>query len=153
MHLKNRVCQIKSKLLHFNPIVECFLSKICWAKNYLLVKRVFQRGLATAVTLCALMVLPGCAVTRDQETIGAYIDDSSITLSVKNAFVSNKNVDASSISVETLNGVMMLSGFAKNTLEKNTAEEVTNSIKGVKSVKKKLSFVLKKDYPIFYINK
>jgi osmotically-inducible protein OsmY len=84
------------------------------------------------------MVLPGCAVTRDQETIGAYIDDSSITLSVKNAFVSNKNVDASSISVETLNGVMMLSGFAKNTLEKNTAEEVTNSIKGVKSVKNKI---------------
>ncbi len=33
----------------FNPIVECFLSKICWTKNYLLVKRVFQRGLIRSI--------------------------------------------------------------------------------------------------------
>jgi len=34
--------------------------------------------------------------------------------SVKARYVDNREVDASSISVETLNGTVMLSGFAKN---------------------------------------
>ena len=45
-----------------------------------------------------------------------------ITTSVKARFVENKEVDASAISVETLNGTVMLSGFAKNATEKATAE-------------------------------
>ena len=56
----------------------------------------------------------GCAVTRGQETVGAYVDDSSITSSIKTRFVSDRDVDASSIKVETLNGTVMLSGFAKD---------------------------------------
>lgn len=95
-------------------------------------------ALAAAATLFTLAMLPGCAVTRDQETVGAYIDDSAITLSVKSAFVGNKDVDASSISIETLNGTVMLSGFAKNMREKTTAEDIAKSAKGVKNVTNKI---------------
>ncbi len=62
----------------------------------------------------AFLTLPGCAVVRDQSTVGAYIDDSTITTQIKARMIENKQVDAAAISVETLNGTVLLSGFAKN---------------------------------------
>ena len=35
--------------------------------------------LATTVTALALITMTGCAVTRGQETVGAYVDDAGIT--------------------------------------------------------------------------
>jgi hyperosmotically inducible periplasmic protein len=89
-----------------------------------------------AATAAALMIAAsGCAVTRGQETTGAYVDDAAITTAVKARFVENKDVDASSIGVETLNGTVMLSGFAKSSNEKTVAETVTWKVAGVKSVR------------------
>jgi osmotically-inducible protein OsmY len=47
-------------------------------------------------------------------------------------------VSGTSISVETLNGTVMLSGFAKNTKEKDTAERIAKNVKGVKAVNNKI---------------
>lgn len=94
--------------------------------------------LATFAGAIALAVLPGCAVTRDQSTVGEYIDDASITTAVKAKFVGDKTVDASAISVETLNGEVMLSGFAKSSDERSTAESLARTVKGVKSVKNQI---------------
>jgi len=91
--------------------------------------------LASAIAVVALVTASGCAVTRGQESAGAYIDDAAITTSVKAKFVDDKTVDASSIKVETLNGTVMLSGFAKNAAEKETAESIAMNVKGVKGVK------------------
>ena len=91
--------------------------------------------LALVLSAAALCVTSGCAVMRDQETVGAYVDDAAITTTVKARFVDNVQVDASSISVETLNGVVMLSGFAKNPDEKNTAESIARGVRGVRAVK------------------
>ena len=91
--------------------------------------------IASAVTVLALVALSGCAVTRGQETTGSYVDDAAITTAVKGRYVGNKEVDATSISVETLNGTVMLSGFAKNQTERTTAEDIAMKTKGVKSVK------------------
>lgn len=91
--------------------------------------------LASAVTVLALVAMSGCAVQRGQETTGAYIDDTAITTAVKGRYVGNKEVDANSISVETLNGTVMLSGFAKNAAERSAAEDIAMKTKGVKSVK------------------
>ena len=92
-------------------------------------------------TLAALSLLAvsGCAVTRGQETVGAYVDDTAITSSVKSRYVESKDVDASSIGVETLNGTVMLSGFAKSETEKSTAESVARKVNGVKSVKNQIA--------------
>lgn len=98
-----------------------------------------QKILAITATSFALITASGCAVTRGQETVGAYVDDTAITTAVKSRYVSNKDVDASSISVETLNGTVMLSGFAKNTLEKTTAETIARSVNGVKMVKNEIT--------------
>lgn len=96
---------------------------------------IIRNTLAAFVAAAALLSTTGCAVTRDQSTVGAYIDDSAITTAVKAKFIENKDVDAASISVETLNGTVLLSGFAKNAKEKASAEALTRGVKGVKSVK------------------
>ena len=97
------------------------------------------KTLAAVVTaVAALTILPGCAVTRGQSTVGEYIDDTAITTAVKARFVDNKTVDAAAISVETLEGTVMLSGFAKTADERMTAESIARSVKGVKSVKNQI---------------
>jgi len=95
--------------------------------------------IAAMAATVALLGTAGCAVTRGQSTVGEYIDDTSITTAVKAKMVEDKAVDASSISVETLDGTVMLSGFAKSSTEKAQAEALARSVKGVKSVKNELS--------------
>jgi osmotically-inducible protein OsmY len=97
--------------------------------------RLHTNKLASAIAILVLAVASGCAVQRGQETVGAYVDDTAITTSLKARFVENKDVDASSIKVETLNGTVMLSGFAKNANERMTAEDIAMKVNGVKSVK------------------
>lgn len=99
-----------------------------------------RHTLAAIVTaVAALTLLPGCAVTRGQSTVGAYIDDATITTTVKARFVDSTQVDAAAISVETLEGTVMLSGFAKSQTEKDAAETIARSTKGVKAVKNQLA--------------
>lgn len=83
--------------------------------------------------------LSGCAVQRGQESVGAYVDDATITTQVKSRFVESKMVDAGAISVETMTGTVMLSGFAKNTLEKTTAESIARKVSGVRAVKNEIT--------------
>jgi len=95
--------------------------------------------IAAMTAAVALFTLPGCAVTRGQSTVGEYIDDATITTRVKTRMVENKQVDASAISVETLDGTVMLSGFAKSSTEKQTAEDIARGVKGVKSVRNEIA--------------
>ena len=98
-----------------------------------------RNSFASTIAAVALLSATGCAVTRGQETVGAYVDDTAITTTVKARFIDNKDVDASSIRVETLNGTVMLSGFAKNTLEKTTAGNIAMKVNGVKTVKNEIT--------------
>ncbi|MCV2360557.1 BON domain-containing protein [Paucibacter sp. TC2R-5] len=95
--------------------------------------------LAGVIAAVALLSATGCAVTRGQEPVGAYIDDSAITTAVKARFVENTEVDAAAISVETMKGTVMLSGFAKNQKEKDTAQSLTWKVNGVKAVKNEIT--------------
>ena len=94
---------------------------------------------AAALASIVLVTASGCAVTRGQESVGAYVDDTAITTAVKARFIDNKLVDAISINVETLNGTVMLSGFAKSSIEKTTAESLAWKVNGVKQVKNEIA--------------
>ena len=94
--------------------------------------------LASAMTALMLLTASGCAVMRGQESAGAYADDAAITSAVKAKLVENKDVDAGAIKVETLNNTVMLSGFAKTSLEKSTAESLAMQTKGVRGVKNQI---------------
>ena len=98
----------------------------------------YRQTICATITAVSLITISGCAVTRGQETVGAYIDDTGITTLVKTRFIENKQVDAASIKVETLNGTVMLSGFAKNYTEKVTAGDIARGVKGVQVVKNEI---------------
>lgn len=95
----------------------------------------YARALAFAVLAGATLLGTGCAVVRGQETAGSYMDDSAITATIKARFVEDKVVAASSISVETLNGTVQLSGFAQTVAERSQAETIARNTKNVRSVR------------------
>lgn len=95
----------------------------------------YARTLVIAAMTGITILATGCAVVRGQETTGAYVDDAAITTAVKAKFVDDKTVSASSISVETLNGTVQLSGFAKSTAEKAQAEAIARGVRNVRAVR------------------
>jgi osmotically-inducible protein OsmY len=52
--------------------------------------------ISTALVAAVVFTASGCAVTRGQESVGAYVDDTAITTAVKGRYVGNNDVDASS---------------------------------------------------------
>lgn len=96
------------------------------------------RALALALLAGLTVIGSGCAVVREQQTVGAYVDDASITTSIKARFVEDKTVDAGAIKVETLNGTVMLSGFAKSSTEVARADTIARNVKGVREVRNSL---------------
>jgi hyperosmotically inducible periplasmic protein len=95
----------------------------------------YTRALAFALVAGATVLSTGCSVMRGQEGVGAYVDDTSITTAVKAKFVEDKTVDAGAIKVETINGTVALSGFAKSPQEKAKAEYIARNTKGVRDVR------------------
>ncbi len=96
----------------------------------------YARALIFA-TLAGITIIgsTGCAVGRGQESMGAFVDDTGITTMVKARYAEDRTVSMTSIGVETLNGVVQLSGFAKSNTEKMQAESIALNVKHVKSVR------------------
>jgi len=90
-------------------------------------------ALATALAVGSIY-LTGCAVARDQQTVGAYIDDATITTQVRARFADDPVVSVMAIKVQTLNGVVQLSGFAKSEAERSRAQTIAGNVKGVTRV-------------------
>lgn len=68
------------------------------------------------------------------ETVGEHIDDASITTQVKMTLLSHRSTSALNTSVTTKDGVVTLSGKARNTAELNLATKLVKDVNGVKSV-------------------
>jgi osmotically-inducible protein OsmY len=58
-----------------------------------------RSALVAAAVSLALITLTACAVTRGQQTAGAYVDDTAITASVKTRMLDNPEVAGTSITV------------------------------------------------------
>jgi len=100
-------------------------------------EKTIMKHTAATLALSGLLAFTavGCAVTRDQSTVGEYVDDATITTRVKAKFAEDPTVSAMAISVETLKGTVQLSGFAKSSAERNRAVEIARTTPGVKAVK------------------
>jgi len=88
-------------------------------------------GVVVAMALAGLVAVPvlqGCAVARDQQSVGSFIDDATLTTRVKAKFAEDRSVSA-------MAGVVQLSGFAKSAEERTKAEELARSVSGVVSVR------------------
>jgi hyperosmotically inducible protein len=99
----------------------------------------YTKALAIAILAGATLAGTGCSIVRGQETVGAYVDDASITTAIKAKFVEDKTVDAAAIKVETLHGTVQLSGFAKSQAEKMQAENIARTTKGVRAVQNNMT--------------
>lgn len=79
------------------------------------------------------------AANKSLRSTDLIFDDATITTLVKAKFVEAKTVDAASIKVETLNGTVALSGFAKSAAEKSQAEYLARNTRGVREVRNSLT--------------
>jgi hyperosmotically inducible periplasmic protein len=70
----------------------------------------------------------------DAKTQTEAIDDASITAQVKSSLLAHRSTSTLKTKVETDNGVVTLSGPAKNAAEKGLVTKLTEDIVGVKSV-------------------
>ena len=91
-------------------------------------------AIALAVLTGITVLSTGCAVTRGQTDTATYVDDRTISTSVKAKLLEDKNTGGMSINVDTLNGTVALSGFAKSQGEKDQAGMIARNTKGVREV-------------------
>jgi len=68
------------------------------------------------------------------ETIGEKIDDASITAQVKSSLMSHRSTSALKTKVKTTDGVVTVSGIARNAAEKSLVTKLVTDINGVNSV-------------------
>ncbi len=94
-------------------------------------KRLIQ---AAVIAVAVAAGMTGCAVTGGQETTGQYVDDATITTRVKTRFAKDPTVSAMRIKVETMKGVVQLSGNAKSKAERDQAGQLAASVPGVTNV-------------------
>lgn len=99
--------------------------------------------LALNTTLAVMMtvLVAGCskpseatATPTPSTTVGAEIDDSVVTTSVKSALLADPDVRSFDFKVETRKGEVQLSGFVDNQAQLDRATAVTRAVAGVKSI-------------------
>jgi len=77
--------------------------------------------------------------SKKKATIGEKIDDASITAQVKMTLLSHRSTSAVHTKTVTKNGVVTLSGEAENAAEIALVTKLVSDIKGVKSVKNRMT--------------
>ena len=91
--------------------------------------------LSAAALAITLFAASGCAVAREPQSPAHYSDDSAITASVKNRLAQNPAVDGTAITVDTLQGIVMLAGITRSASEKAAVESIAAQVPGVVAVK------------------
>jgi len=70
----------------------------------------------------------------DKPTIGEKIDDASITSQVKYALLTHKGTSALKTKVETVDGVIVITGVASSEAEKSLVTKLAKDVRGTQSV-------------------
>jgi len=74
------------------------------------------------------------APAQPVQTVSEKIDDASITAQVKSSLLSHRSTSAVKTKVQTTDGVVTVTGIAKNAAEKSLVTKLVNDINGVASV-------------------
>jgi hyperosmotically inducible protein len=96
-----------------------------------------QVQLASVFVLALAVLVSACAKSGVKSTSDT-IDDGTITVRIKTAFINDPVVGAARIDVETFKGVVTLSGRVKSQDEETKALNLARTIKGVTDVKSTL---------------
>ena len=85
------------------------------------------------VTLTAMVVLLAGPAHAQQSSTDT-VDDSALAATIKVALLDNRNTSGTRINVDSYDGVVQLSGFARSEAEKAYATKVAAGVSGVKQV-------------------
>ena len=79
------------------------------------------------------------AAEMPERTAGEKIDDASVTAQVKAALATHRSTSTVRTKVETRDGVVTVTGIAKNAAEKSLVEKLASDIHGVTNVKNQMT--------------
>src|SRR6266478_1437533 len=97
-------------------------------------KQIAYIVLMTSLAVAPLAMTTGCAVTRGKETAGQYAKDKEIAARVKTAVYADPTTKGTEIKVQSLQGVVQLSGFVDSQAAKDRAAQIASSTPGVVQV-------------------
>ncbi|OAQ20397.1 BON domain-containing protein [Thermosulfurimonas dismutans] len=80
----------------------------------------------------------GYKVATDPRSVGTQTDDATITARVKMALIKDPVTKARKIDVDTVNGIVTLTGMVETEAERKKAEEVAKRVNGVRGVRNNL---------------
>jgi hyperosmotically inducible periplasmic protein len=107
----------------------------------MLKEKIMKRSTLEAVVLCLMLSLllsvTGCVSTTGQ-TAGKYVDDRTITASVKSKLVADRASNLTRVDVDTTNHVVSLNGIVESPDQKRRAEELASEVSGVRQVNNNL---------------
>ena len=83
-----------------------------------------------SIALALLLSVAGCTSMTGQTT-GQYVDDSTITASVKTKLVADKLANFTRVDVDTTNKVVSLNGVVESPDQKARAEKLAIQVSGV----------------------
>lgn len=96
-------------------------------------KRSALKRIIGSLALALLLSATGCT-SMTGETAGQYVDDSTITTSVKAKLVADKVANLTRIDVDTTNRVVSLNGVVESPEQKTRAEQLAMQVSGVRRV-------------------
>jgi hyperosmotically inducible periplasmic protein len=94
-----------------------------------------KKGLAVGALLLSLAA---CAAVSGRETAGEYVDDATITSTIKVEILKEKSLKVLQINVETMQGDVQLSGFVDSAKSEQKAVALAKRVRGVKHVQDNL---------------
>jgi len=93
-----------------------------------------RASVTAAGVAVTLVTVSACAVTHDHETPVTYVDDKVIISTINARHAESTDLALSCITVESLYGVVLLSGIAPGSPEIMAAQQIAGQVDGVKSV-------------------
>lgn len=92
---------------------------------------------ALTMSLVLAFVLAGCATHNT--SIGTKMEDTAITAKVKAALFADPDVKGQQVAVDTVDGVVQLSGFVSSSAMAARAVDIARRTDGVRRVENKVS--------------
>lgn len=87
-----------------------------------------------ALAIAGLLALAACAPIEGRETAGQYVDDATISTTIRANLVKDQALKAFDIHVETMQGTVQLSGFVATPEQRGQAETIARGAKGVRGI-------------------
>ena len=108
-----------------------------------IMKRSTLEAVARCLVLGLLLSVTGCVATTGQ-TAGNYVDDRTITASVKSKLVADRASNLTRVDVDTTNHVVSLNGVVESPEQRRRAEELASEVSGVRRVNNNLQVQARK---------